>query len=614
MKFNSETITQLKNSKMFQICSNIDLARIAPYITEISVFGGEALFKTGDLAENLYLIIDGEIEIQSGKRVLNRINQGSVGEEAVGRKGKYLTTAMVLKDSRLLKIPKQQLMDLIESYPEMKDEVYSSLVNHHAYIKIDDSAFEKKARKKEDQGYIAIVGWILAIILPVLVFCYGDRLVPDWKSKVFLTVVSSTIIMWIFRLAHEFIPTILSVIVILILDIAPAEVALSGFTSGSFFMALSIFGISAVLISSGLTYRLVINLFRFLPLSQFWHSFAIFITGIFLTPLLPSANGRVSLASPILIDMVESLGYSKCGRAATRLAVATLAGFTMFSSIFLSSKAIHFIIFGLLPPQVREQFGWIYWLYAAGVAGIVMLVFYFIITQIMFSNRERPGLSMEIIRAQHDVLGPLSSKEWAALGGILLFAVGIATSSIHKIELPWIGFTVLYVVLAFGYLSKKDFRINIDWTFLVYLGTLIGLVRTMSYIGLDKVLGQHFIWLGHYMKDNFGLFVFLITLSTMVLRIFVPNNATVAILASVLFPISVLSGVNPWVIGFIILMMSDMWMMPYQSTYYLLFDELTSDRKLFNKSLIMKFNIISIIFRVIAVYASIPFWRSIGIL
>ena len=89
----------------------------------------------------------------------------------------------------------------------------------------------------------------------------------------------------------------------------------------------------------------------------------------------------------------------------------------MFSSIFLSSKAIHFIIFGLLPPQVREQFGWIYWLYAAGVAGIVMLVFYFIITQIMFSNRERPGLSMEIIRAQHDVLGPLSSKEWAALGG-----------------------------------------------------------------------------------------------------------------------------------------------------------------------------------------------------
>ena len=48
----------------------------------------------------LYEVIT-EIEIQSGKRVLNRINQGSVGEEAVGRKGKYLTTAMVLKDSRL---------------------------------------------------------------------------------------------------------------------------------------------------------------------------------------------------------------------------------------------------------------------------------------------------------------------------------------------------------------------------------------------------------------------------------------------------------------------------------------------------------------------------------
>ncbi|WP_446012036.1 SLC13 family permease [Candidatus Electrothrix sp.] len=441
-----------------------------------------------------------------------------------------------------------------------------------------------------------------------------DILSFDWKAQIFLTVASATVIMWIFRLVDEFIPSIMAVIVILVLDIAPPNIVLSGFTSGSFFMALSIFGLSAVLTTSGLTYRIVINLFRFLPLSQFWHSLAIFITGIFLTPLFPSANGRIGIATPILLDMVESLGYKKKGKASTRLAIATFSGFTMFSSIFLSSKSMHFIVFGILPIQVRERFDWGYWFYAAIVAGLVLLIFYFILTQIMFHNSDKPKLSKNIIKAQYEVLGPLSAQEWAAIGGIALFALGIATSSIHKIQLPWIGFAVLYIILVLGFLSKKDFKNHVDWTFLLYLGALIGLIKTMSYLGLDTSLGNEFLWLGTYMKDNFYLFVLLLAGSTMLLRLFIPNTATVAILASVLFPIALLNGMNPWVIGFIILIMSDSWIMPYQCSYYLLFDELTGPKKLFNKKMILKFNVISVFFRIAAVYASIPFWKSVGIL
>ncbi len=616
MGFNKKTLDFLVDSKLFASCSRIDLSRIAPHIRQVNLKSGDVLYSTEKDAEYLYLVINGKIELQSGKRVLSCLSEGSVGEEAIRKGAKYLTTAVAREDSSVIAIPRDKMADLFENYPGMKDSIYSSLVNHHAFVKMGNDAFISGEGKKKEggDGIVDIVGWFLTILIPALIFFTGDITGFAWKSRIFMTVASATVLMWIFRLAHEFIPSILAVLVILILDIAPASVALSGFTSGSFFMAMSIFGISAVLVSSGLTYRLVINLLRIMPLSQFWHSFAIFVTGIFLTPLLPSANGRVSLASPILTDMVESLGYRKGGKASTRLAVATFAGFTMFSSIFLSSKAIHFIVFGLLPSQVREQFSWSYWFYGASVAGLVLLVLYLISTQIIFRNDEKPVLSRDIINAQHKVLGPLRRQEWAALGGIILFAAGIATSSIHKIQLPWVGLTVLYIVLAFGYLSKSDFRINIDWTFLVYLGTLLGLVRSMSYIGLDQQLGQHLLWLGEYTRSNFSLFVLLLSASIIGLRIFIPNNATVAILATVLFPIAALSGVNPWVVGFIILIMSDAWFMPYQCTYYILFDDLTSSRRLFDKKLMLKFNLVSISFRLIAVYASIPFWRMIGIL
>jgi DASS family divalent anion:Na+ symporter len=515
-----------------------------------------------------------------------------------------------------LSIPRENLITLFDSDPDLKDRIYASLVNHHSYNKlqnVSDTVLETEEAEIEI-GKMKIFGWLLAIILPALILIFGNDLGFDWKTKIFLTVASSTVVMWIFRLAHEFIPSIFAILVILILDVAPPSVALSGFTSGSFFMAMSIFGISSLLVSSGLTYRIVINLFRLMPMSQGWHSYAIFITGIILTPLLPSANGRISLATPIVNDMTDSLGYKPKGKAATRLGVSAFSGFTLFSSVFLSSKAIHFVVFGLLPAQVREQFNWGYWFYASLVAGAVMLVLYIIFSSIIFRNTEVPRLSKELINAQHKLLGPVTSQEWAALGGILLFAIGIATSSIHKIQLPWIGLTVLYIVLASGFLKKKEFRINIDWTFLIYLATLIGLVKSMSYIGLDKLLGSNFMWLGNFSGTNIYLFILLLSGCIFFMRLFIPNNATVAILASVLFPIAGLSGINPWIVGFIILIMSDAWVMPYQSTYYVLFDSLTRKKALYNQKLIVKFNLMSILFRLAAVYASIPFWRAIGIL
>jgi DASS family divalent anion:Na+ symporter len=617
MAINEKQIIRcLKDTEVFCSCSSRELARILPCVSERRLNPDEVLFQSDSPAVMLYLIVEGKIVLKSKKRVLDEVTEGTVGEEVIDDRGRYLSDAIAISSTTVLSIPREHLADLFETNTALRSDIYSNLINHFVDKTLRGEHIEREPDRAPPgkSSALKITGWILSILAPAIILYLGDSFGLDWKSKIFLTVASSTIMMWIFRLAHEFIPSIFAVLVILILDIAPPSVALSGFTSGSFFMALSIFGLSAVLISSGLTYRIVITLLRIVPLSQFWYTLTIFFTGIFLTPLFPSANGRISLASPILEDMVDSLGYKKSDKAATRLSVATFAGFTLFSGIFLSSKSIHFVIFGLLPIQVQEQFNWGYWLYASLAAGAVLFILYMIVTGIMFRNRETPRLSKEQIEAQRNILGPMSAQEWAALGGIVLFLIGIATSSIHKIQLPWIGLTVLYVVLALEFLSKKEFKMSIDWTFLIFLGTLIGLVKSMSYIGLDQQIGQHLIWLGEYTRTNFPLFVLLISLCIFVLRLFIPNNATVAILASVFLPIAEISGINPWVVGFIILMMSDAWIMPYQCTYYLLFEELNEKKRLFDKASLLQFNFLSVFFRLAAVYASIPFWRFLGIL
>ena len=147
------------------------------------------------------------------------------------------------------------------------------------------------------------------MFIPIFVFFITSRLIlgiPE-SIQLFLTIFSAALILWTFNLVSEFIPGIIITFALLVLGIAPPSVVLSGFSSSSFFLALSIFALGAVLSASGLTYRLMLIILRAVPKFQFSYGLTLFCIGLFLTPILPSANGRTQLVSPLLIDMVETL-------------------------------------------------------------------------------------------------------------------------------------------------------------------------------------------------------------------------------------------------------------------------------------------------------------------
>lgn len=464
-------------------------------------------------------------------------------------------------------------------------------------------------------------GWILSVIIPAIILYYLSSIGVEWKLKYFLVIFSATALMWIFRLSAEFVPSIFAIVAIIIMDVVPANIVLSGFTSGTFFMAMSIFGLAALLVSSGLITRIVLYALSKVPFSQFSYFLMLSVIGIVFTPLIPSANGRITLASPLLVETVKTLGYKPSGKASTQLAIATFFGFTFFSGMFLSSKSINFVVYGLLPQQVRDQFTWDYWIFAALAAGIVMFAFYLLLSYLFFrknnsddSDRLSKKDVRESIKKQLKNLKPVSAHEIAAVGGVLLFMLGIFTKSIHKIQLPWIGLSILYLLLAYGFLSKSDFHKNINWPFLIYLGALVGFVKSMYYVNFNELIGNNISWLSFYMREHFLLFVLFLALSIYVVRIFVPNNAVVAIFAAVLFPVSEMSGINPWITGFIILVFSDGWIMPYQCTYYLLFRDVAESQNIYKSSVMLRFNLVSNLIRLAAVLVSVYYWQLIGII
>ncbi|SHG48708.1 SLC13 family permease [Massilia sp. CF038] len=594
-------------------CSRASLARALAHASPREVSANTVLYSAGEAASHFYLLVDGAITLVSpgGRRCA--LVGPRFGEEAASDANDYLTDALALEQSTLLCLPRSSMQALAAANPGLRTDLLLSLTSHLAGEHLMPA---EKAPDRPASGYRrhAALGWLLVIVLPVLTMAGGEHLGLARHISMFLAIFGATMTMWVCNLADDYVPALFALLAILLTGLVPTPVILSGFASEGFLMALSTLALGAVVLSSGLGYRFMLWMLDRLPNTQFWHNVGMFITGLVLTPLIPTANGRVALLVPLYADMAENLRLQRGERASTRLALTCFSGASLLSATFITAKSVNFAVFNLLSQDGQGRFQWLTWAMAASVSALVLLVINGLAAAIWFRNRERRHLSKAGLLAQRKLLGRINTREWAAILGIAFMGVGILTSSVHKVEPSWLGFAMLYALLLCGMLNRKEFKEKVDWTSLLYLAGITGMVAAFRHLGLDQSMSVLVPVLGDNMRQHFALFVLLLFVLINLLRLAVPSNAVTVILASLLMPLARASGVNDWLVGFIILVFSDAWFFPYQCSYYMPFHELNTQSLVFDARRFLRFNAVLNVSRLLAVYAAFPYWRLLGIL
>ena len=117
----------------------------------ISWKAGEIIYKTGDEPDFAYLLTKGVVEIVSGKGTrVGFINKDEVfGELSILLNTKRTVTAITLKESKALLIPKKNLLDDYNKTSffirAILRSTYMRLTNLNSTIKIDLEDLNKKA-------------------------------------------------------------------------------------------------------------------------------------------------------------------------------------------------------------------------------------------------------------------------------------------------------------------------------------------------------------------------------------------------------------------------------------------------------------------------------------
>lgn len=602
----------LLRDPVFRTCSRQELARLLPYLQMRQLEPGRTLFSSGCTAEDCCLIVDGEFEIRCGAETTRQVGKGFLGEEAAIGMRSYLRTAVANTPARVVMIPASRLRALSEFNPEIGQRILDS----YSRSTLQDETLPEDETHSRAGFQFATLGWLLAFAVPLLSYWLLNRSadLPNREAIYLLAVISATVVMWVFRLLPDFIPALFAVLSSILLGLAPADVALSGFASGAFFMAMSIFGLSVVTTSSGLSYRILLWLLRLGPANKLWYRTSLFLAGVILTPIIPTSNGRVAIVAPVLKDLLNSFGEQAGETERRRLAMSVLCGISLFSAIFMSSKSINFVVFGFLPVQDQAQFQWVAWLGAAACTGLILLLGYLLAIWLLFRNESKLSLSKDMIACQLTLLGPIQTAEWGALLGLLVMLAAVLTVAMHGIAVPWVTLAILFSLLMFGLLDKQRFRSRIDWSFLVYLGALISLVRVMRHVGVDLWFTDQFRWLTGYMQHDFRLFILLLAVAIFVVRLALPINATVVVFATFLIPAAVNVGVNAWLVGFLILLLAESFLWPFQASYYLQFTSMLEGTCELSHPRTIVFQLGLYLLKLLAIYASFPYWRYWGLL
>ena len=603
----------ITKSPLFEPLSSGAKAHLLPLFQIVKTEVGDIFFRPKESADYFYFLISGRVVLDiKGQKVFLRPGM-CFGEESLLDQKYYLGEARSSK-AVVARIKKYRFIELLKQDRKVLNEVI--LEFSRSFTRKFQQEAEPALRRQKNQltrnEKIAMVGWSFALLAPFVSYYFTGTTNFSEKQRIFLSILSGATIMWGFRLIPEFVVAFFALLVYLGIGLTDPTVILSGFSSKTFIMALSIFGLAAAVLSSGVLYRLLLMILLRTRSKPRWIMMSLLSLGGALTPIIPDTSSRLALATSFLRDTYATVHLGFRGRMWTLGVANALQSVTLFGPMFLSSSVRHYVLLGLFWGQYQEQFQWLGWLKASIVTALILGFVHVVLFRILLKREKAPEISRPLIKNQLEILGPLSLYEWVALGGTFLCFLGMLTSHYHHIQPEIITLLVLSTLLSFNFMHQKGFNTTINWTELFYLAGLSGLLSTAQNLGLFEVFATTLKDFAALILHNFEWFILILFVMISITRLMIPKGAVVLLYAFFFIPLAQSVGINPWVLAFLILIFGESFYFPFQSPEYCNLREFLYKLTPYKERPVLMINLFMNLVKLGAVYLSLPYWRHLG--
>jgi len=291
--------------------------------------------------------------------------------------------------------------------------------------------------------------------------------------------------MWATLALPEHITGLLFLLLVVLTETAPPDIAFSGFTSGTLWLVLGGLFIAEAVRATALGERFALAL-----LGRFTGSYARLVTATVLVSsllcfVMPATMGRVLLLVPIVGGLARRLGFAVGSAGYNGLVLAAILSTFQIGTAILPANAPNLMLAGAAESIWRLHLGYGEYLWAQfPVLGLLKIPLIVAVTCWLFPAR----IDAAVVDR---VATPMSVKEWR-LALILIAALVLwATDVKHGIRPGWIALAAGLAVLLprIGVIPMASFNDNIRYGPYFYIGALLGMGAVLTHTGAGAALG-----------------------------------------------------------------------------------------------------------------------------
>lgn len=625
----------LARVKLFAGMDRVTLAKLAARLESVFVPGGTDLFRQGDPGDAVYLVARGSLGafVSSGsdatERRVNTLQTGNLfGEMALLGEHPRTATIRADADAEVLRLERVWFLALVREEPSVALAVAASLgeLLRARDLPVRESGSpadrEETAARAPAQparpwrlGQASIGGLLAAAII-----AGGWGMPPPagltlqgWHA--FVTLAALVPLLALDALPEGILALLLAGVWVAG-GVVPPAAALSGFSSESWVLVVSVLALGAAIAASGLLYRIALWTVAHSRGGFVGQAAALSIAGVLLGPAAPNATARVTLVAPAMSELVEALGYAARSQPAAGLAMATLIGFGQMGAAFLTSSTTAVLVFAVLPQSSRFELNWLSWAVLAAPANVLLLLG--LLASIVWIYRPRNGAGPRgpsqqgVVRLQRRLLGrPTRNEKISFVVGAGLL-IGFIAQPLHGIHPAWIAVFAFAVMGAMRVVTVDTLR-AVNWSFALLFGMLASMSGVFSVTGLDKWIAGSVSGLVGNLAAVPVLFVAALTLLCFAVSFVLRWQAAAPLITIALAPVAEAAGIHPFVVGMVALIACNGFFLPYQSTTYLAMYH-GSSGKLFTHAQARPAALAYGVVTLLALCASVIAWRAMGLL
>lgn len=451
-----------------------------------------------------------------------------------------------------------------------------------------------------------IIGLVVANITP------PDGLTVDAMHA--LGILFWAIFWWVGNVLDEYITGILMCIFYIIFANVDTSVSFGLFCDSTWWLLVAAFSLGAGISKSGLLNRFALHAINKFPGNFKGQALGLIGLNFVFAPFIPSLSAKASILAPFALSVSDAMGFKRKDKQANGLFLAMLMSLRTSAVMFISGSVLGYALLGFYPADVQQQFTMAEWFKCAAPWGIGVLILNYLAILLKFKPKKDEKIDNELIKQKIKELGHMKRREKVMLFIMLFTVIMWATESLHGIPAHVIALFGMCIMLSSRIFERKEFRANITWDSLIFIGCAVGISGVFQSLGIDTWLVSYIAPFMTHFAGNPYLLIIVLTLTTILLRfVIVSELAYLSIFMVFLVPMAPQLCVNPWILGIIIYAVANPWIVSYQTPVFMTAVYSTND-EMVEQNVAHRYCFIYLAICILMLLASVPYWQHLGLI